>query len=207
MCQNALQKDWLSSRSWLQREFIWSKYDSFYCIFSTADLFATRLDLMYIIIKWSVLLKTKTKKTDCCIQVQGHSENSKWMFVCMICCEPLKLTDCCIQVQGHSKNSKWMFVWMICCEPLKFLLPNLVWGCNIMNQSVMLGDWFLIFMVKVTVKAYIIQYDCFYHIYWTADPFVTTPEGRPGMSDVSPCLVSQGCHLIPLCYRLSCSSA
>ena len=37
-----------------------------------------------------------------------------------------------------------------------------------------------------------------------------TPEGRPGMSDVSPpppCLESQGCHLIPLCHLLSCSSA
>ena len=33
------------------------------------------------------------------------------------------------------------------------------------------------------------------------------PKGRPGMSDVSPCLESQGCHLIPLCYLLSCSSA
>ena len=34
-----------------------------------------------------------------------------------------------------------------------------------------------------------------------------SPEGRPGMSDVSPRLESQGCHLIPLCYLLSCSSA
>ena len=33
------------------------------------------------------------------------------------------------------------------------------------------------------------------------------PEGRPGMSDVSPCLESQGCHLIPLYYLLSCSSS
>ena len=27
-------------------------------------------------------------------------------------------------------------------------------------------------------------------------------EGRPGMSDVFPCLESQGCHLIPLSYLL-----
>ena len=33
------------------------------------------------------------------------------------------------------------------------------------------------------------------------------PEGRPGISDVSPCLESQGCHLIPI-YRLrSCFAA
>ena len=30
------------------------------------------------------------------------------------------------------------------------------------------------------------------------------PEGRPGMSDVPSCLESQGCHLIPLSYLLSC---
>ena len=29
--------------------------------------------------------------------------------------------------------------------------------------------------------------------------FFLSPEGRPGMSDVS-CLESQGCHLIPFCY-------
>ena len=33
------------------------------------------------------------------------------------------------------------------------------------------------------------------------------PEGRPGMSDVTACLESQGCHLIPLSYLLSCFSA
>ena len=35
------------------------------------------------------------------------------------------------------------------------------------------------------------------------------PEERWGMSDVSlpPCLESQGCHLIPLYYLPSCSSA
>ena len=37
--------------------------------------------------------------------------------------------------------------------------------------------------------------------------FISSPEGRLGMSDVSPRLESQGCHLIPLCYLLSCSSA
>ena len=37
-------------------------------------------------------------------------------------------------------------------------------------------------------------------------PSIDLPcEGRPGMSP--PCLESQGCHLIPLCYPLSCSSA
>ena len=33
------------------------------------------------------------------------------------------------------------------------------------------------------------------------------PEGRLGSSDVSPCLESQGCHLIPSFYLLPCYSA
>ena len=35
----------------------------------------------------------------------------------------------------------------------------------------------------------------------------TAPEGRPGCLMSPPCLESQGCHLIPLFYLLSCSSA
>ena len=34
--------------------------------------------------------------------------------------------------------------------------------------------------------------------------FIILPEGRPGMSDLSSCLESQDCHLIPLSYVLSC---
>ena len=36
---------------------------------------------------------------------------------------------------------------------------------------------------------------------------VQSPEQRLGMFDVTPCLKSQGCHLIPLSYLLSCFSA
>ena len=36
---------------------------------------------------------------------------------------------------------------------------------------------------------------------------ILTPEGRLGMSDVSPRLESQGCHLIPFYCLLSCFSA
>ena len=39
------------------------------------------------------------------------------------------------------------------------------------------------------------------------DFLFNTPEGRPGMSDISHYLESQACHLIPLCYLLSSSSA
>ena len=38
-----------------------------------------------------------------------------------------------------------------------------------MGQSVKQEDWFAFFKFKVTVRAYTVKYDCFYHIYWTAD--------------------------------------
>ena len=49
--------------------------------------------------------------------------------------------DICIQGQGHSKGSvcQWMFVQIIFSEPQNILLPNLVWWCSIMSQSVMWG--------------------------------------------------------------------
>ena len=36
---------------------------------------------------------------------------------------------------------------------------------------------------------------------------LTPPKGGRGYLMSPPCLESQGCHLIPLCYLLSCSSA
>ncbi len=36
---------------------------------------------------------------------------------------------------------------------------------------------------------------------------VVSPKGGRGCLMSAPCLESQGCHLIPLCYHLSCSSA
>ena len=51
---------------------------------------------------------------------------------------------CCFQVQGHD----WLVSW--CFKPNH---PQ-----KIISE-----------MIKVTVRAHIIKYDCFYHIYWTAD--------------------------------------
>ena len=42
------------------------------------------------------------------------------------------------------------------------------------------------------------------HLFVPAGPFC--PEGGRGCLMSPPCLESQGCHLIPLCYLLSCSS-
>ena len=40
-------------------------------------------------------------------------------------------------------------------EPLNHFLKNLVWWCIIMKQCVMRKNWFTIFNVKVTARAYI----------------------------------------------------
>ena len=49
-----------------------------------------------------------------------------------------------------------MFVW-ISSEPQDILLPNLVWLCSVISQNVMQKNWFTVFSVKVTVRAYIIK--------------------------------------------------
>ena len=43
---------------------------------------------------------------------------------------------------------------MISSEPLNILLPNLVWLCSIISQSVMQKNWFTVFNVKVTARTY-----------------------------------------------------
>ena len=92
---------------------------------------------------------------------------------------PMEKLDYCIQCQGHSEGSKctWMSVWMIFSEPQNILLPNLVWWCSILSQSVMQKEQklFAIFKVKVTARAHMIKYDSFY-IFRTAD-FLATIHG------------------------------
>ena len=49
-----------------------------------------------------------------------------------------------------------MFVQKISSKPPNILLPNLVLWCSILSWSVMQKDWFAIFKVKVTARAYMI---------------------------------------------------
>ena len=63
----------LFSRSRSKQGLVWSKYDSFYCIFRIADPFATKLGLMVHYHKPECLMK----KLDCCVQGQGHSKIAK----------------------------------------------------------------------------------------------------------------------------------
>ena len=113
--------DLLFSWSRSLQELVWSKYDHFYCIFWTADPFATTLGLIVLYHKPECFME----KFDCCVQGQGHSKISKcqWMFVQMIFSElrnllqPTKLgmvmhhyeldcrskrLVCCLQGEGHN---------------------------------------------------------------------------------------------------------
>ena len=67
-----------------------------------------------------------------------------------------------------------MFVLILSHEYLHFLCGEKVaWWCIITSRSVIQNRWFVIFKVKVTVRAHIIKYDCIDHVVWTADPFAT----------------------------------
>ena len=85
--------DLLFSRSRSLRELIWSRYDNFYCIFWTADAFATKHGLSVHCHKPQCF----TEKLDCCVQGQGHSKFqnineclsiwyflNRWTFYCQM---------------------------------------------------------------------------------------------------------------------------
>ena len=97
--------------------------------------------LLYLLNCWSFATKL-------CSIVQHHK---------LEC--PVEIFYYCIQGQGHSKGSicQWMFAWMISSELQNILLPNFRWWCSIMSQSVCEKNWFTVFNVKVTVRAYIIK--------------------------------------------------
>ena len=54
-----------------------------------------------------------------------------------------------------------------------FFLPNLVWWCIIMRRCVVRKNWFTIFSVKVTARAYVIKIWHFLLCLLTAGPFAT----------------------------------
>ena len=83
MSWSVMQKDWLLfSRSGSLRALTWSKYENLYCIFWTADPFATKLGLMVLYHKPENFME----KLDCCVKGKSHSKISKcqWVFVQMI---------------------------------------------------------------------------------------------------------------------------
>ena len=86
--------------------------------------------------------KYHAEKLDRYLQGQGHSEGcwsvllkkKKWIAA-------FKVT--------MTVQIVWMFVQMMSCESHNILLPNFVWWCTIMGQSVMQEDWFTVFKFKV----------------------------------------------------------
>ena len=77
----------LFSRSSSQQGPVWSKYDSFYHIFWTADLFATKFGLIVhyhkpecFIRNWIVMLRVKVTDSKC-----------QWLFIQMLSSEMLNL--------------------------------------------------------------------------------------------------------------------
>ena len=110
------------SRSSSQQGPVWSKYDSFYCIFWTADYLATKLGPIIGYHRPERLVE----KVDYCFQGQGHSEGSKcrclsrWYFLNAkhfvtklgivmhhneLECHAKKKVVCYFQGHGHSKGS------------------------------------------------------------------------------------------------------
>ena len=92
----------------IMQEFMWSKYYNVYCIFWTADPFATKLGLIVHYHKPECFME----KLECCVQGKSHSKISRcqWTFVQMI---PSEMLVCCLQVEGHSEgsfNQIWLFL-------------------------------------------------------------------------------------------------
>ena len=62
-----------------------------------------------------------------------------------------------VKVTSKVKNVSECLSGQLSSEPQNDLSPNLVWLCSIMSHSIMQKNWFTVFNVKVTVRAYIIK--------------------------------------------------
>ena len=148
----------------IMQELIWSKYDHFYCIFWTADPFATTLGLIVHYHKPECFME----KLDCCVQGQGHSNILKchWMFVLMIFSESLNLllqnlVWWCIIMSQIVFQKYWfavfkvkvtvkntiIIIWLfdILSELLILLQVSLVWWHIIIRWIVLWKDWIALF--------------------------------------------------------------
>ena len=84
-------------------------------------------------------------------------------------CEKL---DYCNHGHSHSKGQNFNFCTDDIFKPANILLPNLVFWCIIMSQSVMQKGWFAILQGQGHSKGSY-DHDSFFCIFWTADAFVT----------------------------------
>ena len=108
------------------QELIWSKYDSFYCIFWTADTFVTKLGLM----AHHHTVDCLVRRFDCCVvvkvnireKVQNSSECSsgQYLFSCWTLCNQTwygyatsgaKMSCKKIGMLSSSSGSQWTLIW------------------------------------------------------------------------------------------------
>ena len=124
----------------------------------------------------------------CCLQGQGHSDGSNehnmtlstifaellipwqpdlvWWYIIISQSVLWKKNGLLHSGPRPQRRVKMLiFVQMISSKPPNILFPNLVLWCIIMSRSVMQKDWFAVFKFRVTVRAHLIKYDCFYHIW------------------------------------------
>ena len=140
---------------------------------------------------------------DCCVQGQGHSEDSH-----------LSKNDCFCHIRAIYLNhlTSWASTLYCCallpagmsCEKIGLLpsrsrsqrefsfsqinfVPNLMSYWTFCNNTLMVHYsmrkvWISFFNVKVTVRVQILnnnnkRKDCLFHVFWTADLFTTKPGG------------------------------
>ena len=100
-----------------------------------------------------------------------------------------------------------------------FFLPSLLLLHRLRISAVTQGFFLLMMFVRISLavsvtavlKVVIIVFrsvsSLFMMVRGANFPPIIPPKGSRGCLMSPPCLESQGCHLIPLCYLLSCSSA
>ena len=125
------------------REGSYNEKLTFWYIFWTADHFATKLDFMAHHHKMDCLVK----RFDCCVvvkvKVAGKVKNS---------------SDCSSGWYSSTVEPAVTKLGMVMHHHGPECYARRLVGC---------------LQVKVTLRAHIIQYDCFYDIYWTADLLAT----------------------------------
>ena len=168
---------------------MWSKYDSFYYIFWTADPLAIKLGLIYIIKSKSVL-----RRNWIAVKVKDTAKSKcQWMFVQTISyqslnCLQLNLVWWCV-IMDHIVFPKELFavfkvkitvkdhiiqIWLsnISSEVLILFQLNLIWWHIIVSWIVFWKDWIALLWSR-SQERFKIPVNIHLDISSTAEPFVT----------------------------------
>ena len=132
----------------------------------------------FAVFKFRVTVKAHLIRYDCLYHsswtVDLFTTKFKWMVHphkvdCLV-----KRLDCSVVVKVKVTEKVQNFSECLSGQYLLFLwtLYNQTWYGDA-TSCVMQEDWFAVFKFRVTVRAGLIKYDCFYHICWTADLFAT----------------------------------